>query len=351
MIARRAARKRDASPTCEAYYGGMQAPPAAAVAWCRSGRYFSWRSTLPENAAHAPLNIFWRCAGDRARPAILLIHGYPTSSFDFAPLAHELSQHYHVFALDTPGYGFSDKPRRGYRYSLFDDARLVDHFVREVARLDDFVLFTHDKGDSVGLALLQLYQAYGASRPYRIGHHFITNGNVYLPLARLTLLQRLLLHPIAGRALSALMSGAWLARRLGRVAYSPPLGADDVAALASIFEYQDGMRVQHDVIQYLDERKVHEVDWLQALARSDIPTTLVWGERDTIAPTAVADYLWSASLVRRSASAASWRIPCANHCLQSDHPALLAAIVRATLEPGTPPPTAPDAECQPVRLK
>jgi pimeloyl-ACP methyl ester carboxylesterase len=238
--------------------------------------------------------------------------------------------HFAVYALDTPGYGFSDKPRKGFRYSLLDDARLADYFIREIARLKDFTLVTHDKGDSVGLALLPIYQSYSV-KPYRIVRHVITNGNIWLPLARLSSMQKALLSPIAGPVLSRLLSPAFLAMGLARATYSPALGNEETAALASIFGYQDGTRVEHDIISYLDERKANEAAWLEALRRSDIPTTVAWGAKDRIAPTAVADFVWSTCLKARAVPATYWQVAEANHSLQHDQPRVLAAIIRRSI--------------------
>ena len=300
-------RSGNSSKTCEQYYAGMKNPPAAAVAWCKAGKYFTWKSTLPENAGFEALNIFSVCMGNPQNPAVLLIHGYPTSSYDFSKLTQQLSSDYYVCALDTPGYGFSDKPQNGYHYSLFDDACLEDYFIREVAGLKDFTLVTHDKGDSAGLALLQTYQAY-VVKPYTINHHIITNGNVYLPLAKLTNGQKALLNPIIGPILSYFMNGSQLAKGMANTTYTPALSSDEIDAIASILDYQDGVKVEHAIIQYLNERKTNEVTWLETLKRSSIPTTLVWGGNDHIAPTAVADYVWANYLKSQSQPAAYWQI-------------------------------------------
>ena len=175
-------RPGDASESCHEFYAGMEDPPDAALEWCEAGDHFSWESSLPENAGFEPLSIFHICQGNPDDPAVLMIHGYPTSSFDYADLMQALSEDHYVCTLDTPGYGFSDKPKNGYEYSIYDDARLVDQYIREVIGLEEFGLLTHDKGDSVGLALLQIYQTYD-EKPYTIEHHFITNGNIYLPLS------------------------------------------------------------------------------------------------------------------------------------------------------------------------
>lgn len=325
-----ATRPGDDSVSCNAYFIEMKAPPAAALAWCEAGEYFSWQSTLSVNGDFDALNIFHVCAGDPANPAIVMIHGYPTSSFDYAPVFAELSPDYYVCALDTPGYGFSDKPLDGYDYSIFDDAQLVDYYIREIVALDEFTLLTHDKGDSVGLALLQIYQAYD-EKPYQINHHFITNGNIYLPLAQLTSSQKAFLNPISGPLISSLMTGPPVAARLAELAFATTLPQSEIDAYATIFDYLDGTGVQHEIIKYLNERSENEVAWLETLESSDIPTTLIWGELDAIAPVAVPDHVWTNYLGDKTPSAAYWRIPCADHYLQVDEPGLLANILRAAV--------------------
>lgn len=325
-----AMRPGDQSQSCMDYYAGMDNPPAAALAWCQAGKYFPWKSTLPVNVDFEALNIFHICQGNPANPAILMIHGYPTSSFDYAALFAELSDDHYICALDTPGYGFSDKPLDGYDYSIFDDAQLVDHYIRDIVKLDEFTLLTHDKGDSVGLALLQIYQDYD-EKPYQINHHFITNGNIYLPLAQLTTGQKVLLNPSIGPMISVLLSGDQFAGSLAESTFATPVPQIEIDAYASIFDYQDGTDIQHEVIEYLNERSENEVNWLETLGKSDIPTTFIWGEMDDIAPLAVPDYVWTNYLEDREAPATYWRIPCADHYLQVDTPDLIEDIVRATL--------------------
>lgn len=315
------------------YYTSMAAAPNLSREWAERGKYITWNSTVPKNARFGPLDVFSICAGKRDNPAILFIHGYPTSSFDFRELFEELSQDYYVCALDTPGYGFSSKPRDGYLYSIHDDARLVDHVIREVFQLDKFALFTHDKGDSVGLALLELYQKYG-ERPYQITHHFITNGNIYLPLAQLTQFQEQLLDPVSGPALASNLNGTLLAQGLATSTYSKTLSPDEIASLASIFDYQDAAKVQHDVIQYLNQRSRYEVGWLETLHKSDVPTTIIWGEKDQISPVRVADYVWTRYLKSRDQVSTYWRIPQANHYFQNDAPRIVTSIVNTELKSG-----------------
>jgi pimeloyl-ACP methyl ester carboxylesterase len=196
--------------------------------------------------------------------------------------------------------------------------------------------------------LLQIYQAY-ADKPYTIDYHFLTNGNVYLSLAQLTVAQRLLLHPITGPVLSSLISASRMANGLARKTCTPALGPEQVDALESVLGYQGGMNIQHKLIQYLNERKENEVSLLEALGSSDVPATLIWGELGQIAPVAVADYVWEQVLKDRAAPAGYWRVPCANHYLQIDQPELLADLVRSTVG-GDPVSLAVAQDCQPIKI-
>ncbi len=128
-----------------------------AHAWQTAGQSFTW---YPQGRSGDALQIFYRCLGHPTSPAIVLLHGFPTSSYDFHLLASDLSTDHYVCLFDFPGYGFSDKPLKGYTYTLRDDARLVDFFVQQIVSLQRFALLTHDRGDSVGLALLAGFPAY-----------------------------------------------------------------------------------------------------------------------------------------------------------------------------------------------
>ena len=296
--------------------------------WQDRGSYITWTSTLSENKEFSELNVFTIESGDPSNPAIVLIHGYPTSSFDFHELVDLLDDDYFVVAFDTPGYGLSDKPKDGFVYSIFDDALLVEHYVTDVLDLASFAMLTHDKGNSVGLALLDLYQAQDA---YLITHHFITNGNIYLPLADLSLFQNRLLDERFGPILTRYVNGHLVARGLADGYFSVPQPDEVIEAIATTIDYDDGGEVQHATIQYLAERARFENRWLETLGASDIPTTLIWGLDDPVAPVRVADYVWEEYLVDRQAPAWYRQLENANHYLQNDQPETINLIVRSAL--------------------
>jgi pimeloyl-ACP methyl ester carboxylesterase len=94
----------------------------------------------------------------------------------------------------------------------------------------------------------------------------------------------------------------------------------------------DGIAVLHDTIQYLVERSLDEESWLRSLAATGLPTTVVWGVNDTIAPIRVANHVWHEHLMFKPGRNAFYLIPSANHYLQSDRPDAFVQTVLHTLD-------------------
>jgi len=299
-----------------------------ADAWRSGGQFFSWQASAANGSK--TLQIFYTCFGEQGKPAILLLHGFPTSSFDYLGLTRELKNDFRVCTFDFPGYGFSDKPTGSYRYTLKDDAELTRYFLKNVAKFNDFVLYSHDRGDSVALNFLQLVEA---SDSFKVTQMFITNGNMYLPLANLTEFQKRALNPATSAAAVKSMTPQLFAGGMGATTYTPALKPDDpeVKALAAIFAYQDGVQVVPETIKYLNERAQFEVSFLESLAKTSFPVTIIWGIHDMVSPVRVAEYVWGRYLQTRPVSGAFRIAPCGNHYLQHDQPGAVAQIMRSTL--------------------
>jgi pimeloyl-ACP methyl ester carboxylesterase len=118
------------------------------------------------------LNVFYREAGSPDSPAVLLLHGFPTSSHMFRDLIPQLAAQYHVIAPDLPGFGFSDAPPRDtFRYSFENLAKVVGAFTEAIG-LRRFALYIFDYGAPVGLRL-------ALTHPERITAIISQNGNAY----------------------------------------------------------------------------------------------------------------------------------------------------------------------------
>jgi len=118
------------------------------------------------------LDVFYREAGPKNAPAVLLLHGFPTSSQMFRNLIPELADHYHVLAPDYPGFGHSSMPSRGeFAYTFDNLAEVVDQFTEKLG-LSKYALYVQDYGAPVGFRL--------ASRhPDRVTAIVVQNGNAY----------------------------------------------------------------------------------------------------------------------------------------------------------------------------
>jgi pimeloyl-ACP methyl ester carboxylesterase len=116
--------------------------------------------------------IFYREAGAKSAPTILLLHGFPSSSHMFRNLIPALADRYHVVAPDLPGFGFSDAPDRNrFRYSFENLAKIMDTFTRAIG-LEHYAIYVFDYGAPVGLRL-------ALANPERITAIISQNGNAY----------------------------------------------------------------------------------------------------------------------------------------------------------------------------
>jgi pimeloyl-ACP methyl ester carboxylesterase len=117
-------------------------------------------------------NLFYREAGNANSPAILLLHGFPTSSHMFRDLIAQLAGDYHVVAPDLPGFGFSDAPpRSGFKYTFDNLAKIIDAFTEKVG-LKRYAVYVFDYGAPVGFRL-------ALAHPERITAIISQNGNAY----------------------------------------------------------------------------------------------------------------------------------------------------------------------------
>jgi len=118
------------------------------------------------------VNLFYREAGDPKLPAILLLHGFPTSSHMFRDLIPQLAVDHHVIAPDLPGFGFSDAPsRESFNYTFANLAGMIDAFTEQLG-LNRFAIYIFDYGAPVGLRL-------ALRHPERITAIISQNGNAY----------------------------------------------------------------------------------------------------------------------------------------------------------------------------
>ena len=118
------------------------------------------------------VNVFYREAGSRSNPVILLLHGFPSSSHMYRDLMNDLADRYYLIAPDYPGFGNSDMPDRGkYTYTFDNLSVTIEKFI-DALNLTKFNLYMQDYGSPVGYRI-------AVRRPELIDALIIQNANAY----------------------------------------------------------------------------------------------------------------------------------------------------------------------------
>lgn len=118
------------------------------------------------------LDIFYREAGSKNKPTLVLLHGYPTSSYMFRNLMKDLSKDYHLIAPDYPGYGRSSQPAMAdFEYTFESMANIIDKFL-EQKKIKKYSLYLMDYGAPIGYRIFDKH-------PERVQAFIVQNGNAY----------------------------------------------------------------------------------------------------------------------------------------------------------------------------
>lgn len=222
--------------------------------------------------------IFTKTAGDANNPALLLIHGFPSASWDWEGMWNELSKHYFLVTLDMLGFGLSDKPIN-VTYKITEQADLYTQFLK-CLNITDVHILAHDYGDTVAQELLARQVA--AKSEIRIHSVCFLNGGLFPQAHKPLFIQKLLLSKL-GWIVPKLMSKQKFAKNLttifGKHTPPAPLVIDTLWALLI---YNNGFRVMPKLIKYITQRKQNEQRWVGAIINSDIPLTFIAGAEDPI---------------------------------------------------------------------
>ena len=243
---------------------------APTQAWADSGRFV--------DAGGHRLFVVERGQG----PVLLLVHGFPTSSYDFRAMMALLSASYRCIAFDFPGFGLSDKPV-AYSYSLFQQADAVEALLRALD-VSAASIVCHDMGTSVTCELLARREE--GRLGFELPHVVFTNGSMLQWLASLTTFQKLLASN------ETLPQGIELCERIGGVmagglrAFTrvpDAISTEDEVVMTELMLHQDGHLRLPALAGYMRERYVNKQRWIGALTRSASIASIVWATEDPIA--------------------------------------------------------------------
>ena len=224
-----------------------------------------------------PHAIRYWVAGDPAAEPLLLIHGFPTASWDWHYLWQPLAQRYRVIACDMLGFGYSAKPQ-GHAYSLLEQADLQQALLAHVGETRPLHVLAHDYGDSVAQELVARHVEQGM----RLASCVFLNGGLFPETHRPVLAQKLLLSP-----LGALLGRQFNRRRLA-ANFSAIFGAAtqpsdaELDAFWQLIAHNNGQRVMHRLIHYIPERRQQRTRWVAAMQATTVPLRVIDGAADPI---------------------------------------------------------------------
>jgi pimeloyl-ACP methyl ester carboxylesterase len=202
-------------------------------------------------------------------PTILLLHGFPSSSYDFREVTDRLGGRAWV-TLDFLGFGLSDKPRP-HRYSLMEQADIVEKVMTDAA-VGPVVMIARDLEGRLSFDLQRAV---------------LTNGSVIIERASLRPSQKILRGPL-GPIFSRLATKTGFLRGFAHLfSASHPLSAAEAQAQWALMSRDDGQRILHLLCAYLNERVTYAPRWHGAIRDWPKPLSFLWATDDPVATTSV----------------------------------------------------------------
>ena len=236
--------------------------------WEQHGQRFRYRGH----------SIFFAKADNPNRPTLLLIHGFPTASWDWSAVWVPLLPHFQLLAPDLIGFGFSAKPA-DHDYSIHDQASLCEALLAQ-AGVHEYHILAHDYGDTVAQELLAR-SLEGGLRP-RLKSVCFLNGGLFPETHRPRLIQRLLLSPLGPWIANMTTKEKMAANLLAIAGPAHPPSSEEIDGFWTLITNNDGLRVFPKLIHYMRERRKNRTRWVGALTQATIPLRLINGAADPI---------------------------------------------------------------------
>lgn len=220
-------------------------------------------------------------------PLLVFLHGFPTSSYDWRK-AIPLMPDQKLLAFDFLGFGLSDKPR-DHNYTLSWQADLTEELAARYRDGGPVYVCAHDLGTSVATELLarDLVGELG----FELSGMTIFNGSILVERSNPTLAQKLLRGPF-GPLAARFANEAFFRRQFSSIfSKAHPASDEAVADNWALMCFNDGNRLGHKLVSYMDERAIYADRWHGAVQRWRGELCLAWGMEDPVAVPEVLDGL------------------------------------------------------------
>ena len=238
--------------------------------WLNAGEYFTYKGH----------QIFYREGG--AGETLLLIHGFPTASWDWYRIWEKLRNRFHVIAPDMIGFGFSDKPKN-HPFSIMDQADLHEAMMAEMG-IAKAHIFAHDYGDTVAQELLArwLERKEKNVQGFDIQSVTLLNGGLFPEMHYPRLIQKILATPF-GPLLSPFMGKSRLHKTFNDIfGKNTQPTQEEIDEFWHLIEVKNGKYRIPQLIQYMRQRRTHRDRWVGALEKCPLPLIHINGADDPI---------------------------------------------------------------------
>ncbi len=223
-----------------------------------------------------------------SKEVLVILHGYPTSSFDYYKVLPYLSEKYRVIIHDHLGFGYSEKPLN-YSYSLIEQADIAIQLWKFL-KITQATVLAHDYGTSIATEIIARHNQNQLS--LNIKELILCNGSMHIELAKLRTIQKLLKNKYTGKWVAKIATQTIFNRNIKNIYFnSSKVSKNELNDMWFLLEYNGGRKVIHLLSNYINERYYYWHRWIGALKDTSIFTKIVWPTHDPIAVKAIADQL------------------------------------------------------------
>lgn len=226
--------------------------------------------------------IFYRDSQDSRKPVLLLLHGFPTSSWDWREIWPALTVHFRVVCFDLLGFGLSDKPELP-RYLIHTQADIAERLLESLG-VATFHILAHDYGDTVAQEILARELE---NERCLVNSCVLLNGGLFPETHKPLLMQKLLLSPLGG-IIARLASFRKFVASFDDICVQA-LPVSDLRTHWELLIRANGRKVMPRLIGYMDQRVRYRERWVGALVDAKIPLRLINGLDDPISGGHMAD--------------------------------------------------------------
>jgi pimeloyl-ACP methyl ester carboxylesterase len=234
--------------------------------------------------------LFYIDTEEKDKPVLLILHGYPSSSYDYHAVLTKFAKKFRVIVHDHLGFGFSDKPLN-YSYTLVDQTSVILKFWDQLNIKSGHIL-AHDYGTSIATEILaRVSEGY---KKIKFNSVTLSNGSVHIELAQLRTIQKLLKNPTVGPLIAKLSTKRLFISNMQNIWFDKQkVNENELDDLWELLTMNNGKKVLSQITRYIDERYKNWDRWIGAWSSTRIPAHILWAKNDPVAVPAIAKALFT----------------------------------------------------------